>query len=45
LCGGENREKGWTGIVYLLKGDCEGSPDLSEVSSLGKQRSQRRFKN
>ncbi len=34
--GGENREKGWTGMVYLPSGRCEGSPDPSEVSSLRK---------
>ena len=35
LCDGKNREKGWTGMVHLLWG-CEGIPDPSEVSSLGK---------
>jgi hypothetical protein len=33
LYGGENREKGWTGMGHLLKGDVRGAP-TSERSFL-----------
>jgi len=33
LCGGENREKGWTGMVYLPEGDMREAP-TSELNFL-----------